>query len=168
MKSNAFIMALVMAVASCNSESGQQNSPEGNGGHAAASLSVASADPVFISLDEANSMIKSYLTSIQYPGNDSDLRSLLYNADSLRAYLQDTSIRQLKMMFAGTSTTPDAPGGYGQGTTIIIAGVDGNGNYKLFKDVAAAALDRAIPCPKNCMVEGTASRDTIVAEAQVQ
>lgn len=161
-------MAVVMAVASCNSESGQQNSPEGNGGHADASLSVASADPVFISVDEANSMIKSYLTSIQYPGNDSDLRSLLYNADSLRAYLKDTSIRQLKMMFANTNESSDAATVYGQDVTLIIAGVDASGNYRLYKGNAAAALDRAIPCPKNCMVEGTASRDTIVAEAQVQ
>jgi hypothetical protein len=129
---------------------------------------VNDGDPVFISLDEANSMVKSYLTAIQYPGNDSDLRSLVYNADSLRTYLKDTNITQLKMMFARTNESSDAATVYGQGVTLIITGVDANGNYRLYKGNAAAALDRAIPCPKNCMVEGTASRDTIVAEAPVQ
>src|ERR1700761_9069972 len=41
----------------------------------------------FIPIDSANRMISSYLESIDYTHNDSDLRSIIFEADSLEKYI---------------------------------------------------------------------------------
>src|ERR1051325_2256176 len=40
-----------------------------------------------ISVDEANDMIQSYLTSVGYPQQDNSLRALVFDAQVLRSYL---------------------------------------------------------------------------------
>jgi hypothetical protein len=127
---------------------------------------IADNSPVFVSQEEANDMIQGYLSGIDYPANDTSLRSLLYNADSLRSYLSDTSIHQLKLMFAqdvsSDSHAAVSPACFGPGLTIVMVGVDANGDYRLYR--GTQALNHGVPCPKNCMVSGSAAANTIVAQ----
>ena len=123
-------------------------------------------DPVFIPLSDANEMIQSYLNSIDYMNNDTDLHSLIFSADSVRAYLTDTNISGLKVLFAHTQQFISQRGsgtdaGYlSGGLTLIIAGFDRNGDYRFFAN--GLALNRAIPCPTNCPGSGTAANDLLV------
>ncbi len=67
-----------------------------------------------ISISEANQMIGSYLSSINYAANDTTLRSLSFDADTLRSYLNDTShgkIVTLKFMLAHTPNYLASGGG---------------------------------------------------------
>ncbi|MBS1689379.1 MAG: hypothetical protein JSS96_11685 [Bacteroidetes bacterium] len=111
----------------------------------------------FIPKDSANRMIQSYLTSINYQQNDTDLRCLIVNADSLRKYLNDTSrgrITNVKLILAHTLAYVNA-GGYGinagyqtGAVTIIIAGYDQNNNY-IYAN-SNMVLDHLSPCPYAC------------------
>ena len=124
------------------------------------SLSLSS-DPVFIVKDSANKMVSSYLESID--GDDSALRSLIVDVDSLRRYFSDTSIRQLKIMFAHTLAyinegNGGKPAGYQSGAlTIVMGGVNRLGNY-VYSNTNMVP-DRGAPCPHNCFVTGTAASD---------
>ncbi len=107
----------------------------------------------FIPVSTANDMISSYLYSINSTVNDSDLRSFTINADSLRAYLANSAVRNVKFMLAHTQGwikqgNQGVYAGYQSGAvTIIIAGYDGSGNY-IYNN--GQVLDNASPCPYNC------------------
>lgn len=164
MKKRVFIIAACAFTMACNQPADRKSVKDQD--KTARNLS-ADDSPVFISVQEANDMIETYLASIDYPSNDTGLRSLLYNADSLRSYLSDTSIHQLKLMLAQNQTadasySAGSSACFGEGLTIIMAGVDANGNYRLYK--GGVALNHGIPCPKNCMVSGTAAANTIVLQ----
>jgi len=107
----------------------------------------------FISVNLANSMINSYLYSINYEYNDTDVRSFSVNADSLRSYLENSSIKKLKLIFAHTpayinSGKSGEYAGYQSGAiTIVIAAYDASGNYIYHN---GQVLDYSAPCPYSC------------------
>src|SRR5690606_21419291 len=90
MKAISILAAAAMLLAACNQSQPQQ----------AQLLSSPTSGPTFIPSDSANKMIQSYLTSTT--GNPDDLRALILDADSMKSYLTDTSIRHLKVMLAHT------------------------------------------------------------------
>jgi len=115
----------------------------------------------------ADIMLNSYLNSIHATHNDTDLQCFIYNADSLRKYLNDTSkgkITQVKLMLAHTisyanSAKANVNCGYKSGAlTIIIAGYDNAGNY--IYNAQGNVLDNAQPCPNSCCQAGPAACDT--------
>ncbi len=121
----------------------------------------------FIGKDSANRMISSYLTSVGAANNDTNLRSLVIDANALRTYLTSTdegkSISRMKIMFAHTQPYING-GGYGRNCgyrsgalTVVLAGIDGNGNYVFFP--TNQVLDFAAPCPTSCPTVGTSSGD---------
>jgi hypothetical protein len=107
----------------------------------------------FIPLDSANKMIGSYLYSINSSYNDSDLRSFTINADSLRSYLDNGDVKNIKLIFAHTLNYINAGydgvnSGFESGAlTIIIAGYDNSGNY-VYRN--GMVLDHSKPCPYAC------------------
>jgi len=111
--------------------------------------------PYFIPKDQANRMIRSYLTSVGYPGKDEYVRSLALDADALRSYLADTSIKKIQLFLAhnmehiesGKEGQPIGP--YEYALTVVAAGTDRNGQFRY---VGGRALDNAAPCPRNCDV----------------
>jgi len=122
----------------------------------------------FIPIDSANTMLGSYLNSVNSLVNDTDLRSVIINADSLRRMLNDSSlgkIASVKLMFAHTLSYINGGGanqycGYQSGAlTLIIAGYDNAGNYLYYP--ANAVLDFDAPCPANCPPTGSASGDIL-------
>jgi hypothetical protein len=127
-------------------------------------LTTPSGYSEFISIDSANRMISSYLASID-GATDEQLHALIIDADSLRAYLSNDSVRNVKLMFSHTLQYINS-GRYGQpvaytpgALTLVIAGYDGQGNY-IFHH--GKALERSMPCPTNCLSTGTASSDLLV------
>src|SRR5690606_7881631 len=116
----------------------------------------------FIPMDTANKMIQSYLTSIASGENaNKQLQSLIVDAEVLREYLKDTSIKNLKVLFAHTLNYINS-GHYGQNAgyhsnalTIVFAGYDSKGNY-IFA-TGQKVPDQAVPCPANCPHSGTAA-----------
>lgn len=120
---------------------------------------------VFIPIAEANTMIKSYLNSVNYPSQDSSLHSLIVDANALRAYLNsNTSITKVKLMFAHTQAAiTEGYCGYKPGAlTIILAGYDDSGNY-VYRDGGSGpqVMDNCMPCPSGCPSSGTAVSDTL-------
>lgn len=110
-------------------------------------------DSRYIPLEEANTMIGSYLSSINSSANDTDVRSFSVDADSLRALLDQTGIKRVKIMFGHTMGYING-GHYGQyagfqsgALTLIIAGYNAAGNYVYYNGMA---LDHCMPCPYNC------------------
>lgn len=112
----------------------------------------------FITLDSANKMITSYLNSIHYEENDTDIRALLIDMDQLRKYTDTMQggrqIKYLKLMFAHTlehinSGRENKPAGYrGNALTLVIAGCDTSGNYIFY--TGNRVLEYCLPCPTNC------------------
>lgn len=117
-----------------------------------------------ISIDSANRMLNSYLASTS--GNDSDLHSLIFDADTLVKYLTDTTrgrIRKVKLMLAHRLDFINN-GNYGRNAgydlnalTLVIAGCDSNGNYVY--NARNMVYDYCQPCPYNC----PSSNDTLIA-----
>jgi hypothetical protein len=127
----------------------------------------ASGDPAYIPVDSANKMISSYLNSIKYQTNDTDLKSLILDANALRSVLMDPrgqNISHLKVMFGHTLNYINAGGenqpcGYKSGAlTIILAGYDNQGNYIYCP--LGNILDNAMPCPAACP-SGQAGQDLL-------
>lgn len=111
-----------------------------------------------ISLSDANQMIGSYLSSVNYPATDNKLRALSFDADSLRAYLADPSIKTVKFMFAHQMDYI-ADGNYGvnaemnpDAQTFIIVGQNFNGDYIL--NSQNGVYEHAMPCPSMCVGGG--------------
>jgi hypothetical protein len=158
MKSRLFIvLCLGVTIFACNKDKSAvtpvtQNSVPGH--HYAGRISDTT-DTVssFISIDVANKMISSYLCSINASQNDSDIQSCSINADSLRAYLSNPAITNVKLMFAHTMTWINAGNsckyaGFQSGAlTIVIAANDVNGNYIYYQ---GEVLDHIVPCPYTC------------------
>lgn len=116
---------------------------------------VAYSQP--ITKDSANRMIQSYLTSINYPSNDSSLTSLTFDADTLRSYLNDpghSKIVTLKFMLAHKQAYMNS-GHYGQyaGTrsnalTLVIVGLDDDEKYVYSR--TSNVYDHLGNCPDRC------------------
>ena len=125
---------------------------------------AGSDDSSFVQIDSANRMIKSYLTSIDYSSNDTNIRSLTLDANALRTYLNSDSgqtATHIKIMFAHrlsyiNSVGFGAPCAYSiNGLTVVLAGYDAKGNYVYFP--AGTAIDNCSPCPHQCLTQGSAS-----------
>ena len=127
------ICTAALFLASCNGEgkkaetTDSANKPPKRGSAPIQSVSIA----------EANSMLGSYLTSIDYQKEDTELHSWIVNADSLRSYLNDTSrgkIQNIKIMLSHTPEYVKVSSGQNCGykvgaLTVIIAGYDSQNNY---------------------------------------
>jgi len=117
--------------------------------------------------DTANKMIQSYLNSIDSAHHESEqLYSLIVDAGTLRAYLGDTSIKELKVMFAHTlnyinagNENKPADGLQSGAITIIFGGYDQKGNY-IFAP-GERVPDNANPCPPKCPQSGTAQKNLL-------
>lgn len=118
----------------------------------------------FVSTDTANKMIGSYLASIGDTAgqvNPNNLQSLILDADALREYLSDNSIKKVKIMFAHTlsyinSGHKGQPAGYQPGAfSIVVGGYDADGNYVVAPGYMIP--DHAKPCPENCPTAGSAA-----------
>ena len=101
-------------------------------------------------------MISSYLTSINYPSNTETLRSLTFDADSLRAYLNDSSngkIVTLKFMLAHQTNYTKNHYGTNAGMradaiTLVLVGLDEDDNYIYSR--GNKVYEHFSPCPTNC------------------
>lgn len=122
----------------------------------------------YIRVDSANKMIQSYLTSIAIDtpsGSAPELNSLIMNADLLRDYLSDPSIKEVKVMFAHTLSyindgNQGKPASYrSDALTIIFAGYDRAGNYIFSREKMVP--NHAMPCPRNCPDFGSASNNLL-------
>lgn len=137
-----------------------------NAGKTAKTLTNAAQPSTFITIDSANKMIQSYLTSINYPDNKDSLLSLSLNANDLRTYLADTSITDIKLMFAHRLDYINAGDsgkycGYStHGLTLVVAAFNSLGNYVFHN--GTHVMDYATPCPYNCP-PGTASNALLIA-----
>lgn len=119
---------------------------------------TTSTPTAMIPIDSANRMISSYLNSINYTVNDSDIRSLILDADAFRDFLGHPTIgsqvEQFKVSFAHTldfinSGHENQNAGYQSGAlTIVITGLDDNGNYVHYP--GGLAIDNASHCPPSC------------------
>jgi len=168
MKSKLLIaISLGILIAACHKEnstvapSTQQTNAKP---HYAFRDSTDTAGSLFIPVAVANNMIGSYLYSINSASSDSDIHSFSISADSLRAYLANPAIKNVKLMFAHTQNYINA-GNYGVNSgfktgalTIVIAAYDTFGNYIYYG--GNAVLDHAIPCPYSC-ASGTAGNDLL-------
>jgi hypothetical protein len=125
----------------------------------------------YISKDTANKMLSSYLVSINSTENDTDLRSLIINADTLRAYLADTNIKDIKIMMAHTLSYINSGGlnhpcGYdARDLTFIIAGYSYTDNYIYYTTksvpITPDVINHGMPCPSSCPPYGTAASDLL-------
>jgi len=117
---------------------------------------VASEFSQPISLDTANKMIASYVSSVGYPARDTAVRSLAFNADTMRAYLSDSRITSLEFVLAhqlsylnsGTNRFGKNIGMKPGALTIIAVGYDNNGN--VIRNSSNGVYEHAMPCPNNC------------------
>jgi len=148
-------LLLFIALAACTPRNSSDN---GNDHHGPWHSGLTTSQP--IPIDSANKMITSYLTSINSAGTDTNLQSLIINADTLRAYLQDTSIKNIKLMFAHTlaytnSVNKNVYCGYStKALTLIIVGYDINNNYVYNQQ--GMVYDNCTACPTHCPESGTA------------
>jgi hypothetical protein len=114
---------------------------------------------IFVPKDSANKMIQSYLNSINYTNNDTDLRALVIDMDQLTKYIDSAQtagkpIRHIKLFFGHTLEYINAghanqPCGYRSGNlTLIVAGYDSLNNYTYY--MTNEVLEYCMPCPNSC------------------
>jgi len=111
----------------------------------------------FIPVDSAKKMVSSYLTSINYQANDTELRSITISAAELRYYLDSlpnsSNIKNVEIKFAHklsyiNSGNKDKPAGLKtRALTVILVGLDQTGEYIYAND---NVINRGTPCPFNC------------------
>ena len=162
-----FGIVAATALFSCNGKgNGNGNDNDGDGGKHHQMGDSATIQSV--SIDQADSMLLSYLNSINYQQNDTLLHSIIFNADSLRSYLDDTThgkIKSVKIMFAHSlpymrSAKRNQNCGYRSGAlTFIIAGYDAQNNYIYNKD--QRVMEQGTPCPMGCPRSGSAASDVL-------
>lgn len=119
----------------------------------------------FIPIDSANKMLGSYLNSINYKQNDTDLHSIMFDANQVRKMLSDPKISNIKIMFAHSldyinAGGKDIPCGYcSKELTVIISGYDNAGHNLYNPD--STVLEIGNPCPPNCHVNGDTTHDLL-------
>jgi hypothetical protein len=141
-------------------EEGAAQVQNGGGGYYTMNYSILT-DSNLIPIDTANKMISSYIKSLQ--DNDGNLHSLILNAETLRQYLKDSSIKEVKVIFAHklsyiNSGHEGEPAGLkSNALTIILAGYRSDGTYVLSQGYKVP--NRARPCPNACELTGNAAND---------
>ena len=100
-------------------------------------------------------MIGSYLASVSTNTDQHEyLRSLVFNADTLRNYLENNSIKRVKFMLAHPMAYIDAggenryAGTRADALTMIIVGLDSSANYVFAH--GNSVYDHLEPCPRHC------------------
>lgn len=160
MKNNILAIAVFIGVLfySCTKKSGTVSDtaiPAGAAAHGAQSNARFSGPHYSqsIPLDTANSMIGSYLSSINYPSVDTAIRSLSFDADTLRGYLQNSNIVTLKFMIAHRPEYKALHYGQNAGMspgalTVVVVGQDDADNYVL--NTRNEVYEHMFPCPSYC------------------
>jgi hypothetical protein len=104
--------------------------------------------------DSANYLIGSYLTSIDYQNNQVDLRSLTFDADTIRSFLTNSNVVNLKFMFAHRDTYVNSDY-YGvncylkaEGITFVIIGLDAYNEVVYTSN--EMVLEHSLGCPYLC------------------
>jgi hypothetical protein len=128
-------------------------------------FTTLTADPLYslpISIDTANRMIQSYLTSVNAPATNTFMRSMLINADTLRNYINDTShgkIASIKLFLSHQLTWINS-GHYGvrAGTksnafALVLVGLDASGHYIYNRN--NMVYEHLQPCPYHCPENNT-------------
>lgn len=163
MKNTFYLLAIVSScfLLSCKDHDQKNDKDKPHHGHGTGSNSTQP-----ISIDTANKMLLSYLHSVNYQSaTDTNLTSIIINADSLRNYLNDTAnrkIKYVKVMFAHTLDYINNGGkdnycGYNlDALTFIVVGYDSMNNYVY--NAQNMVYDRFAPCPNCCPTSGTASQ----------
>ena len=118
---------------------------------------VKDEQSTFIPIDSANKMISSYINSIDYKNNDSDLVSVRVNAQDLRKMLNDMvgseTITEVQIKLAHTLNYindghANQPAGYNKDAlTFVLIGINAQGDYV---NAGTAVLNHSIPCPTSC------------------
>ena len=121
----------------------------------------------YIPIDSANKMISSYLNSIQYQNNDTDVRAFIMDANALRCYLnsdEGKNVSNLKIFLAhnaaySNSSDSNKNCGYNaKALSIILTGFDTLGNYVIYP--------RGLCCDRfttnSTTIKGNASNNFIV------
>ena len=153
------MLILAASLAGCtNQPNTSTNVPSSTADSVTSTTTPSYVYPDVITLDTANKMLSSYLSSINYQSNDTDLKSVTFNAGLLRKYLDSvdggTQIVGLKVMFAHTLSYINTghgnqKAGYKSGAlTLLIAGYKSNGDYVFLP--TSTIVDNSIPCPTNC------------------
>src|SRR5665213_1178167 len=75
---------LIMVVGICGCNNPMQHNETSSG---KSKNSIQYSFPDVLTLDSANKMLQSYLNSINYETNDTDTRSIIFDANVLRSYL---------------------------------------------------------------------------------
>ena len=147
-------MAAVLLFASCSDNNAKKEKTTESDSPVMGVRSVPSGSlPGFITIDSANKMISSYINSINYPSNDSDLCSVTFDADELRALLDSPSVTRIQIKLSHTLNyinqgKQNIPAGYKSGAlTFLISGVNNAGNTVLYNNMI---LNFARPCPTLC------------------
>ncbi len=131
--------------------------PAGNGGMPSTSGKARLSGPGYsqsISVELANSMIQSYLTSVKYPAMDTALRALTFDADTLRAYLQNPNIVSVKFMMAhqpaykNSGNNGKYSGMNPNALTMVVVGLNSNDQYVL--NNRNEVYEHFSPCPNYC------------------
>ena len=107
-----------------------------------------------IGTDTANHMMLSYLSSINYTTNNIDLRSMTFDADTMRGFLENSNIVKLKFILAHRDTYINK-GNYGQycgtsaeGLTFVIVGLGTFG--EVIYTSSNMVMEHTRPCPDFC------------------
>lgn len=173
-----FTLCVIVAIAACRkdrseivpaqSSAATTTTSSHNPHNAAKTTDDSTIGSLFITKSVANQMISSYVSSIGTVNATScginDLKSFSIDADSLREYLSDPKIKNIKLVFGHTMKyingghTGQFSGMQSGALTIIVAGYDSNGNY--IYHGSDMVLDHAMPCPYSCG-NGQASLDLL-------
>lgn len=111
-----------------------------------------------IPIPMANRMIKSYRDAVQCAENTQALRYWIFNADTLRNWLNSSSgqaIKNLKiypahtMQYILSGHEGQLPPVNSHALTVIIVGLDSNNHYVYSS--AGGAYNRCMPCPSECL-----------------
>ena len=155
------VVCLGAAIAACNKEKSDKSvtptpqvrtSATPNAHYASKTTDDTSGNSIFISKDAANQMISSYIYSTNST-SETDTKSFSVNADSLRAYLADGNIKNVKLIFAHTSEYMNAGntglycGTQAGAITIVIAAYNASGDFVYHN---GCVLDHVLPCPSSC------------------
>lgn len=151
MKNNILFIAIMLSLQACQQQSSKNDQRPLHKPHTADSVYSR-----FIPIDSANRMLSSYLSSISYPNNDTDIQSLVIDAHQLKRYINSApdEITSFKLMFAHKLDYINA--GYGgiyagykrNALTLIIAGCNDSGDYVYINN--NQVLNYSSPCPPGC------------------
>lgn len=163
MKKTLMILAAISALAAC--QTSEKKSTKTND---SAVSKVTDEQSTFISIDSANKMISSYINSIDYMNNDSDVQSITYNARDLRKMLDSMiaseTITEVQIKLAHKLSYindghANQPAGYNKDAlTFVLVGINAQGDYV---NAGTAVVNFGRPCPSHCL-PGTASNPLII------